>query len=179
MNKKNTKRPTTYLYPLPTVMVSCGDNIKKYNIITIAWTGTICSTPPMCYISIRPERHSHSIISKTKEFVVNLTTEKLIKAMDYCGIKSGRDVDKFKELNLTPQIGQIVKAPLIAESPVNIECVVKEIKPLGSHNMFISEVVAININEEYKNTADLIAYNDGKYYNLKKQIGFYGFSKNS
>ncbi len=177
MNNKITKRPTTLLYPLPTVMVSCGNNSDEYNIITIAWTGTICSTPPMCYISVRPERHSHQIISKTKEFVINLTSEKLVNAMDFCGVNSGKDVNKFKELQLTPLKGQIVNAPLIAESPVNIECKVLEIKPLGSHDMFISEVVAINTDESYSGFNELIVYNNGIYFSLKENIGYYGFSK--
>ena len=126
------------------MMVSCGDAPENYNILTIAWTGTICSDPPMCYISVRKERHSHSIISRTGEFVINLTTESLARATDWCGVKSGRDFNKFKELHLTPQTAQIVKAPLIAESPLNIECRVFDIRELGSHDMFMAHVVAID-----------------------------------
>lgn len=131
------------IYPLPAVMVSCGDD-EVENILTVAWTGTICSDPPMCYISVRKERYSHEIISRTKEFVINITTEALAKATDWCGVKSGRDFNKFKEMHLTPEKGQIVKAPIIKESPLNIECRVVEVKELGSHDMFIAEVVAID-----------------------------------
>ena len=142
-------KPGTMIYPLPAIMVSCGSTEEEFNIITIAWTGTICSNPPMCYISVRPNRHSYEIIKKNMEFVINLTTEDLVFATDWCGVKSGKDFNKFKEMNLTPQKAQIVKAPLIAESPVNIECVVKEIKQLGSHDMFIAEVVAINADDKF------------------------------
>ena len=182
---KKTFKPGTMIYPLPVVMVSCGDSPDTYNIITVAWTGTICSDPPMCYISIRKDRHSHPIISRTKEFVINLTTDALAKATDWCGVRSGRDHDKFKEMHLTPEPAQVVKAPLIAESPLNIECKVVEIKELGSHDMFIAEVVAVNGDEKYfdpstglfqLNQADLITYSHGKYYTLGEKIGKFGFS---
>lgn len=166
-------------------MVSCGDAPDNYNIITVAWTGTICSDPPLCYISVRPERHSHGIISRTGEFVINLTTEALAYATDWCGVKSGRDVNKFKALSLTAEKGQIVKAPLIAESPLNIECRVLEVKQMGSHDMFIAEVVAIDAEESLVdkttggfqlNHASPLAYSHGKYYGLGEKLGGFGFS---
>ena len=140
-------KPGNLLYPLPAVMVSCGDNPDNYNIITVAWTGTLCSDPPMCYISVRKERHSHKLIADSGEFVINLTTRQLAYATDWCGVKSGRDVRKFAAVGLTPEPAQIVKAPLIAESPLNIECKVREVKELGSHDMFIADVVAINADD--------------------------------
>lgn len=176
MGTKNSKRPSTSLYPLPSVMVSCGSNEENYNIITIAWTGTICSTPPMCYISIRPERHSHQIISNTKEYVINLVTKELTKEMDWCGCNSGRDYKKFEKLGLSPGKAQMVSAPIITESPLNIECIVKDIIPLGSHDMFISEVVAVNMDDDYEQLDDLVSYSQGKYYQLGNAIGFYGYS---
>ncbi len=147
-NNKAVWKPGTMIYPVPAVMVSCGTKQTGYNIITIAWTGTVCSDPAMCSISIRPERYSYGIIKKTGEFVINLTTEALARATDWCGVKSGRDFDKFKEMGLTPVPAQKVQAPLIKESPLNIECRVLDIRPLGSHDMFLAEVVAINADEE-------------------------------
>ncbi len=184
MAKKSFK-PGTMLYPLPAVMVSCGDNPENYNIITVAWTGILSSDPPLCYISVRKQRHSHAIILKNKEFVINLTTEELAKATDWCGVMSGKDHNKFKEMHLTPEKAQIVNAPLIAESPLNIECKVLEIKELGSHDMFLSEIVAVNGDEKYfdpstglfqLNQANLITYSHGKYYSLGEKIGKFGFS---
>ena len=178
-------KPGNMIYPLPAVMVSCGDTPENYNIITIAWTGTICSDPPLCYISVRKERHSHEIIKRTGEFVINLTTEKLAYATDWCGVKSGRDTDKFKQLHLTPQQAQIVKAPLIAESPLNIECQVFDIRELGSHDMFMAKVVAVNAEESLidkstglfqLNHAAPLAFSHGKYYGLGEKIGGFGFS---
>lgn len=178
-------KPGTMIYPLPAVMVSCGDSEENNNIITIAWTGTICSDPPMCYISVRKERHSHDIISRTGEFVINLTTEQLAYATDWCGVKSGKEFNKFKEMHLTTEKGQIVKAPLIAESPLNIECKVVEIKELGSHDMFIAEVVAVNAEEKLIdkgtgafqfNHSSPLAYSHGKYYGLGEKLGGFGFS---
>ncbi|MCF0211980.1 MAG: flavin reductase family protein [Bacteroidales bacterium] len=178
-------KPGTMLYPLPAVMVSCGDTPENHNIITIAWTGTICSDPPMCYISVRKERHSHAIISRTGEFVINLTTESLAQATDWCGVKSGRDYNKFREMRLTPEPAQVVKAPLIKESPLNIECQVVEIKELGSHDMFIANVVAVNAEESLIdkgtgafqfNHAEPLAYSHGKYYGLGEKLGGFGFS---
>jgi len=172
------------LYPLPAVMVSCGDNPENYNIITIAWTGTICSEPAMTYVSIRPERHSHSIIKKSGEFVINLTTKKLVFATDFCGVKSGRDLNKFKELKLTPLSAEHVKAPLIKESPINIECKVTEIKKLGSHDMFMAKVLCVHASKEYMKkddsfdmeAAELISYSHRNYYSLGKYLGHFGYS---
>ncbi|MEI6696073.1 MAG: flavin reductase family protein [Bacteroidota bacterium] len=184
MGKINWK-PGTMLYPLPAIMVSCGAKEEEFNIITIAWTGTICSNPPMCYISIQPRRHSYEIIKKNMEFVINLTNRELAYATDWCGVKSGKDVNKFKEMKLTPAKAQLVKAPLIEESPVNIECVVKEIKSLGSHDMFIAEVVAVNVDPKYLHPitqafdmekAGLICYSHGKYFNIGEFLGGFGFS---
>ena len=146
---KQSWKPGNMLYPLPVVMVSVADKAGKPNILTIAWTGTICSDPPMVSISVRPERYSYDILKETGEFVINLTTKELTFATDYCGVKSGRDVDKFKEMNLTPIPGDVVKAPLIAESPVNLECRVTEVKKLGTHDMFLAEVVAVHADEKY------------------------------
>ena len=178
-------KPGTMIYPLPVVMVSCGSDPEEYNIITISWTGTICTDPAMCYISVRPGRYSHKIIKDNGEFVINLTTKSLAYATDWCGVKSGKDHKKFSEIGLTPVPASKIKAPLIKESPVNIECIVKEIKELGSHHMFISEVVAVNADEKYidKNTglfrlndAEPICYSNGKYYETGKLIGKFGYS---
>lgn len=182
---KTAFKPGTMIYPLPAVMVSCGDSPDNYNIITIAWTGTICSDPPMCYISVRPQRHSHELISRTGEFVINLTTEALARQTDWCGVKSGRDVNKFREMGLHPEQAQIVKAPLIKESPLNIECKVFEVKSLGTHDMFMAKVVAINAEENLidkstgafqLNHAGPLAYSHGKYYGLGEKLGGFGFS---
>lgn len=183
MAKKNWK-PGTMLYPLPAVMVSCGEFGKAINILTISWTGTICSEPAMLSISVRPSRHSYGMISDSKEFVVNLTTKKLSHAADYCGVKSGRDIDKFKVCKLTPEKAAHVKAPLIKESPVNIECRVKDIIKLGSHDMFIADVLGLNVDEDYidKNgnfdlqSADPLSYSHGQYYLLGKHIGHFGWT---
>ena len=178
-------KPGTLIYPLPAVMVSGSEAPENYNILTIAWTGTICSDPPMCYISVRRERHSYDIIRRCGEFVINLTTEELARATDWCGVRSGRDWNKFKEMHLTPEKGQVVKAPLIAESPLNIECRVTEVKPLGSHDMFMAEVVAVDAEESLidkgtgafqLNHANPLAFSHGKYYGLGEKIGGFGFS---
>jgi flavin reductase (DIM6/NTAB) family NADH-FMN oxidoreductase RutF len=178
-------KPGTMIYPLPAVMVSCGDSPDNYNIITISWTGTICTDPAMCYISVRPERHSYNIIKERREYVINITTAALAFATDWCGVKSGRDFNKFREMKLTPGKASVVKAPLIVESPVNIECIVREIKELGSHHMFISEVVAVNADEKLidetsgrfnLNDAVPICYSHGKYYETGRHIGKFGFS---
>ena len=137
------------IYPLPAVLVSCGATPEEYNMLTVAWTGTICSDPAMCYISVRPERHSYDIIRRTGEFVINLTTEALARATDWCGVKSGRDVNKWQEMGLTPVPATVVNAPLIEESPVSIECRVKQIIPLGTHDMFIAEVLNVKADEKY------------------------------
>ena len=178
-------KPGTLIYPLPAVMVSCGDEPGNYNIVTVAWTGTLCSDPPRCYISLRPERHSYPIIKRTGEFVINLTTVQLAHATDWCGVRSGKDHNKFSEMHLTPQPAQVVRAPLIAESPLNIECKVVEIRPLGSHDMFIANVVAVNAEERLidkatgafqLNHAQPLAFSHGKYYSLGEKLGGFGFS---
>ena len=177
-------KPGNMLYPVPAVMVSCARKGEKPNIITVAWAGTVCSSPAMLSIAVRKERYSHAIISETKEFVVNLVTKKLTFATDYCGVKSGRDVDKFKEMHLTPQESQNVCAPGIAESPVNIECRGVDVKPLGSHDLFIAEVVGVTVDDSYMdsknvfhlNGAGLVAYSHGEYYELGKKIGRFVYS---
>ena len=178
-------KPGTMIYPLPALMVSCGETPQEYNIITVSWVGTICSDPPMCYISVRKSRHSHAIISRTKAFVLNLTTKELAKATDWCGVKSGKDCNKFIEMGLTPIPSQIVKAPLIDQSPLSIECEVVEIKELGSHDMFIANVVNVCADEKYINPstnsfelekANLLTYSHGKYYSIGDKLGFFGYS---
>lgn len=177
-------KPGTIIYPLPAVMVSCGETPEEQNIITIAWTGTINSDPPMCYISVRPGRHSYEIIKRTGEFVINLTTEKLAKATDWCGCRSGRKFNKWKEMNLTPAPAKFVKAPIIEESPVNIECRVKDIVELGSHHMFIAEVLGVSIDDSYINEKDAfsfskanpLVYSHGHYFGMGKKIGKFGWS---
>ena len=173
----------TFIYPLPVVMVSCGD-MNKSNIITVAWTGIINTNPAMCYISIRPERYSYQLIKESGEFVINLTNKDLAYATDWCGVKTGAKVDKFKEMHLTKEKAQNVKSPLIKESPVSIECKVKEIKELGSHHMFIAEVISIDADEKYIDEngtfditkCDLITYANGKYFSLGRPIGKFGYS---
>ncbi|MFC1767305.1 flavin reductase family protein [Candidatus Margulisiibacteriota bacterium] len=177
-------KPGTMVYPAPAVMVSCGDKPENYNIITIAWTGTICSEPAMTYVSIRPSRYSHEIIKRTNEFCINLTTKRLAFATDFCGNRSGRNLNKFDKMHLTPIKGKNIKAPLIKESPINIECRVKEVKPLGTHDMFIAEVFCIHADKEYMTKdggfdlrkTDPICYSHGNYYSLGKYLGHYGFA---
>jgi flavin reductase (DIM6/NTAB) family NADH-FMN oxidoreductase RutF len=173
------------IYPLPAVMVSCGSVEEEFNIITISWTGTVCSDPPMCYISVRKSRHSHALIKRTGEFVINLTTQELAKATDWCGVKSGSKHNKFKEMNLTPIPAQWVKAPMIKESPINIECRVTEIKELGSHDMFLAEVLAVHADDQYLNPetgafdlskANPLAYSHGQYFALGKPMGKFGWT---
>lgn len=181
---KQIWRPGNMLYPLPVVMVSVADKAGNANIVTVAWAGTICSDPAMVSISVRPERHSHQMLMETGEFVINLTTKELAYATDYCGVKSGRDIDKFKEMNLTAVPASQVSAPLIAESPVNIECRVTEVKKLGSHDMFMAEVVAVHADEKYMDDkgkfhlewAEPIVYSHGTYFTCGKQIGTFGYS---
>ena len=184
-NMKKILKPGTMLAPVPAVMVSCGLPDAKPNIITIAWTGIINSEPPMTYISVRKERYSHEIICKTREFIINLTTEELAFATDWCGVKSGRDFDKFAEQKLTAVPGEKVACPSIKESPINIECRVKDIIELGSHDMFIAEIVSVSADEKIidekgavrLDRAGLIAYNHGHYFPLKKEeAGRFGFS---
>lgn len=181
--EKEYWKPGNMLYPIPAVMVSCGD-IEKPNIITIAWAGTICSNPAMVSISIRKERFSYDIIKNSGEFIINLVTKDLVKAADYCGVKSGRNVDKFMEMKLTPEKGKAVSAPLIAECPVNIECKVTKIIPLGSHDMFLAEVVNVAVDKKYMddkgrfhlNQSGLIVYSHGEYYSLGELLGRFGYS---
>lgn len=173
----------TFLYPIPAVMVSCG-TMEKSNIITVAWTGIINTNPAMVYISVRPTRYSYKLIKESKEFVINLTNEDLVYATDWCGVKTGSKVDKFKEMKLTKEKAEFVSCPMINESPVSVECKVKEIKEFRSHHMFIAEVLAIHADEKFidKNGAfdiskcNLIAYSNGGYYLLGKKIGKFGYS---
>lgn len=181
---KQSFKPGNMLYPLPVVMVSVADRAGNPNIVTIAWAGTVCSDPPMVSVSVRPERYSHHMIKETGEFVINLTTKELAFATDYCGVKSGRDVDKFKEMRLTSVPAEVVAAPMIGESPVNIECKVTEVKKLGSHDMFLARVVAVHADEKYmdeKNRFDLmrakpIVYSHGAYFTCGEQLGTFGYS---
>ncbi len=183
MGKQNFK-PGNMLYPLPAVLVSVADKKGNSNLLTVAWTGTICSDPPMVSISVRPERYSYHMIEETQEFVINLTTEELAFATDYCGVKSGKDVDKWKESGLHQIPGEKVSAPMVEESPVNLECRVVEKKELGSHHMFLAEVVAVHVDEQYMdetgrfhlNDAKPLVYSHGRYLSTGKEIGFFGYS---
>lgn len=181
---KQSWKPGTMIYPLPAVLVSCGDD-KEQNLFTVAWTGTVCTNPPMCYISVRPERHSYEIIKRTGEFVINLTTASLARATDWCGVRSGRDHNKFAEMGLTPISAAVVGAPAVEESPISIECRVKQIIPLGSHDMFLADVVNVLVDEEYIDPeterldlerAEPIVYSHGEYFRLGKVIGRFGWS---
>jgi len=184
MIEKEHWKAGNMLYPIPAVMVSCGKMEEKPNIITIAWAGTICTNPAMVSISVRKERYSYDLIKNSKEFVINLVTKELVYQADYCGVKSGKNVDKFKEMKLTPTKAQVVSAPYIAESPVSIECVVKEIIPLGSHDLFLAEVVNVIVDKKYMdstgrfhlNQSDLVAYSHGEYYSLGEYLGKFGYS---
>ena len=181
---KEIWKPGNMLYPLPVVMVSMADKEGKYNIITLAWVGTVCTNPPMVSISVRPERYSYPILKETGEFVINLTTKDLAYATDYCGVKSGRDTNKFKEMHLTPLAACHVKAPLIGESPVCIECRVREVIPLGSHDMFLADVLAVHADEKYMDeqrkfhleAAEPIMYSHGAYLSCGEQLGTFGYS---
>ena len=183
--KKQQWKPGTLIYPLPAVLISCGETEEEYNMLTVAWVGTICTNPAMCYISVRPERHSYDIIKRTKSFVINLTNEDMARATDWCGVRSGKDYNKFQEMHLTPQKAQKVVAPIVLESPLSIECEVIEIKELGSHHMFIANVVNVQADERYidpvtdefrLSDAKLIAYSHGHYYKLGEEIGKFGWS---
>lgn len=181
---KQLWKPGNMVYPLPVVMVSCGDRDGHINVLTAAWTGTICSDPAMVYVSIRKSRWSHHMISQTREFVINLTTEELAYATDYVGVKSGAQVDKFKEMHLTPVYGTLKYAPMIEESPVCIECKVEHIMELGSHDMFIATVTAVHADEAYMDEngrfhldqAHPLVYSHGQYYGIGKHIGKFGYS---
>lgn len=180
---KQLWKPAVILNPVPVVLVTSSD-AKKDNVFTVAWTGTICSDPAMTYISVRKERYSYDIIKKSKKFCINLVTEELAYATDYCGVKSGRKEDKFKSMNLTKEKASVLDVPMIKESPVNIECEVTEIKELGSHDMFLAKVVAVNVDEKYIDErgkfdlakCKLISYSHGEYFKLGKKIGKFGFS---
>lgn len=177
-------KPGTMIYPLPALLISCGDKPENYNIFTVAWAGTICTNPAMCYISVRPERHSYGLIKETMEFVINLTTEEMARATDWAGVRSGRDYNKFEETGLTPAAASVVNAPIVEESPLSIECRVKEIVRLGSHDMFIAEVVNVKaddrlLDEEGKwhlDRSNPLVYLHGGYYGLGNFIGKFGFS---
>lgn len=182
---KREFKPGTMVYPLPAVMVSCGKTAEEYNIFTASWVGTICSEPAMCYVSIRPSRHSYDIIKRNGEFVINLTTKELAYATDWCGVKSGRDFNKFEEMKLTPQKTSVIDSVIIKESPLSIECKVKEIIPLGSHDMFIAEVVNVLADEKFMDPetdafkledAKLMAYSHGNYFKMGEKIGKFGWS---
>ncbi|MFR0677680.1 flavin reductase family protein [Dysgonomonas mossii] len=182
---KQDWKPGTLIYPLPAAMISCGSTPEEYNIITLSWLGTICTNPPMCYISVRPERHSYEIIKRDMEFVINITTEDLAFATDWCGVRSGKDFSKFDEMKLTPGKASIVQVPIIEESPLNIECRVREILNLGSHDMFIADVVNVKADEKYIDpetgkfsleSAKPIAYSHGQYYGLGEKIGGFGWT---
>ena len=181
--KKVSWKPGNMVYPLPAVMVSCGDE-KTKNIVTVGWTGTICTNPAMTYISLRTSRYSYDIIKQMGYFVINLTTKKLAYATDLCGVKSGRDIDKFKEAKLTPTYDESTGCVMIEESPVSIICKTVEIKELGSHHMFIANVISVNIDEKYLddtgrfnlNDSELIAYSHGKYFGLGEELGGFGYS---
>jgi len=178
-------KPGTMIYPLPAVMVTVGSTPEEYNIITIGWTGTLCTNPPMCYISVRPERYSWELLKKNMEFVINLTTSALARETDWCGVRSGRDCNKFAEMHLTAGKAQIVRAPIIEEAPLSIECRVKEVIPLGSHDMFVADVVNVLADERYYNHdtdrfelagSDPLVYVHGGYYHLGEKIGKFGWS---
>ena len=183
--KKQSWKPGTLIYPLPAVLVSCGEKPEEYNLLTIAWTGTVCTNPPMCYISVRKERHSYDIIRRTGEFVINITTEELAKATDWCGVRSGRDENKWEAMGLTPMVTEHVKAPIVAESPLSICCRVRQVVELGSHDMFIADVVGIEADERFidpetgkfsLDKARPIVYSHGEYFTLGKLIGHFGWS---
>ena len=177
-------KPGNMLYPVPAVMISCARPDEKPNIITVAWAGTVCSDPAMVSISVRKERYSYDVIRETGEFVINLTTKELTFATDFCGVKSGRDIDKFKEMHLTPCESKTIAAPGIAESPVCIECKVKQVLELGSHDMFLAEVTAVSVDPKYMdengkfhlNDLGLTAYSHGEYFELGEKIGKFGYS---
>lgn len=182
---KQLWKPGTMVNPVPAVLVTCGSSPEDWNVLTVAWTGTICTNPAMCYISVRKERHSHALIEKNMEFTINLTTEEIVNATDWCGVRSGRDTDKFKVTGLTPVPGELVKSPTLEQSPLSIECAVTEILHLGSHDMFLARVLGVRADERFIDTetgrfdlekAHLICYSHGHYYALGKHLGHFGFS---
>lgn len=177
-------KPGNMLYPLPAVLISVADSAGNANLFTVAWTGTVCSDPPMVSISVRPERYSYHMIEETGEFVVNLTTKSLAYATDYCGVRSGRDTDKWREMKLTPLKGEHVRAPMVAESPVNLECRVMQRLELGTHTMFLAKVLAVHVDERYLDAggslhlhdAGLLVYSHGRYFGIGKELGTFGYS---
>ena len=181
---KKSYKPGTMIYPLPAVLVSCGGTDGRKNMLTIAWTGTICSDPPMVYISVRPERYSYDLIKETGEFVINLTNKELSEVTDEAGVRSGRDMDKFEYFGLTPEKGELVYAPMIMEAPVSIECKVKDVIPLGTHDMFIANVISVFADEAYMDEdgkfdlrdTDPLCYCHGEYYTLGKKLGKFGYT---
>lgn len=181
---KQSWKPGNMLYPVPAVLVTVADRQGRPNIFTVAWTGTVCSSPPMVSVSVRPERYSHHMIEETGEFVINLTTRSLVFAVDYCGVKSGRETDKIKDMNLTLLPAKEVKAPLLKESPVNLECRVKQTLRLGTHDMYLAEVAAVHAEEAYMDKkgrflldkSHPIAYSHGGYFALGEKLGTFGYS---
>ena len=182
---KQSWKPGTMIYPLPAVLVSCGATPEEYNLFTVAWTGTVCTNPPMCYISVRPERHSYEIIKRTGEFVINLTTVGLARATDWCGVRSGRDYNKFEQMGIAISKAEVVAAPVVEASPISIECRVRQIIPLGSHDMFLADVVNVLVDDEYIDSetgkfdlqrAQPIAYSHGEHFKLGEFIGHFGWS---
>lgn len=181
---KQIWKPGNMLYPVPAVLVSTADNEGRDNLITIAWTGTVCSDPPMTYISVRKERYSHHMLNESKEFVINLVSKNICREADFCGVKSGRDMDKFKETGLTREKAATVNVPIVKESPVNIECKVKQVIELGSHDMFLAEVTAVLVDEQLidengkldLNRAEPVAYSHGEYQIFSQVIGHFGYS---
>ena len=178
-------KPGTMIYPLPAVLVSCGNEEVGTGIMTASWTGTVCTNPAMCYVSVRRERYSYELIRSTMQFTINLTTEEMARATDWCGVRSGRDHDKWQASGLTPQPGVAVDCPSVEQSPISIECRVKQILELGSHDMFIAEVVNVVVDDRYLDTAtgelrldraNLLAYSHGHYYGLGRHIGRFGWS---
>ncbi|NDL68769.1 flavin reductase family protein [Anaerotalea alkaliphila] len=177
-------RPGNMVYPVPAALVSCGADPSEWNLVTVAWTGTACSDPPMTYISLKPSRHSFDLVLRTGEFVLNLTTADMARATDFCGVRSGRDLDKWEATGLTPLPATHVKAPLVAESPMNIECRVTQVLPLGSHHMFLAEVLAVHVDDRFLDgngkfhldKADPICYSHGQYHPLGKSLGKFGWS---
>ncbi len=181
---KQTWKPGNMIYPLPAVLVTCRDKAGNENVFTVAWTGTVCTNPPMAYISVRPSRYSYHMIQETKEFAINLTTEEMAFATDFCGVKSGRDVDKFEFCKLHKEKADNIGAPLIVESPVNIECRVREAHEYGSHTMFVADVLAVHADEKYMNEtgrfmlekSNPLAYSHGTYFGLTNPMGTFGYS---
>lgn len=182
---KQSWKPGTMIYPVPAVLVTCGASAREWNMLTVAWAGTVCTNPPMCYISVRPERHSWPLIERTMEFTINLTTEEMVRSVDWAGVRSGADFNKWEQTGLTPLKGEMVASPTIAESPLSIECRVKEILKLGSHNMAIAEVLNLRADERFIDPATgefdlgkarLIAWSHGHYFALGRELGRFGFS---